>query len=59
MIEGGKITTPVSRVTLAGNFYKLLEDVEAVGSDLEFRTPGVSCFGSPCILIKELSVAGV
>ena len=59
VIEGGKITTPVSRVTLAGNFYKLLEDVEAVGSDLEFRTPGVSCFGSPCILVKELSVAGV
>ena len=58
-VKDGKLEAPVSRITLAGNFYRLLEDVEAVGADLEFRTPGVSCFGSPCLLVRELSVAGV
>ena len=49
---------PVSRITVAGNFYQLLKDIEAVGGDLEFRAPGVSCYGSPCVLVSELSVAG-
>ena len=31
---------------------------ENAGADLEFRTPGVSCFGSPSVLVRELSVAG-
>ena len=57
-IEGGKIAAPVNQITVAGNFYALLKDVEAVGSDLEFRAPGASCFGSPSLLIGELSVAG-
>lgn len=57
-IEGGKITAPVNQITVAGNFYELLKDIEAVGGDLEFRAPGVSCFGSPAVLVKTLSVAG-
>ena len=57
-IEGGRVASPVNQITVAGNFYELLKDVEAVGSDLEFRAPGTSCFGSPCLLISALSVAG-
>ena len=57
-IEGGKLTAPVNQITVAGNFYELLNDIEAVGADLEFRSPGVSCFGSPSLLVKGLSVAG-
>lgn len=57
-IEGGQITRPVNQITVAGNFYDLLSDVEAVGADLEFRAPGASCFGSPCVLVRGLSVAG-
>ena len=45
-------------ITVAGSFYDLMKDIEAVGADLEFRTPGVSCFGSPSVLVRELSVAG-
>ena len=57
-VEGGKIGHPVSQITVAGNYYQLLTDIEAVGADLEFRIPGTSCFGSPSLLVKELSVAG-
>ena len=57
-VKNGKLADPVSQITVAGNFYQLLKDVEAVGNDLEFRAPGVSCYGSPSILIGNLSVAG-
>lgn len=57
-IEGGKLGRAVCQITVAGNFYQLLRDVEAVGSDLEFRIPSTSRFGSPSILVSELSVAG-
>ena len=58
IIEGGSIAAPVNQITVAGNFYDLLKDVQAVGSDLDFRAPGASCFGSPSLLIGALSVAG-
>ncbi|MBR1560908.1 MAG: TldD/PmbA family protein [Clostridia bacterium] len=58
VVEGGKVGRAVSQITVAGNFYQLLKDIEAVGADLEFRVPGVSCFGSPSLLVRELSVAG-
>ena len=57
-IKDGKLEKPVDQITIAGNFYTLLKDIEAVGSDLRFGFPGGSCFGSPCILVKNLSVAG-
>lgn len=57
-IREGKITRPIEQITVAGNFYTLLEDIVEVGSDLKFGLPsGGGCFGSPSILIKELSIA--
>ena len=58
MVRGGKREEAVAQITIAGNFYELLADVEAVGGDLEFQAPGASCFGSPSVLVKRLSVAG-
>ena len=58
MVRGGKVAEAVAQITVAGNFYELLNGIEAVGGDLEFRAPGGSCFGSPSLLVKQLSVAG-
>lgn len=58
MVRGGKRAGAVAQITIAGNFYEMLMDVEAVGGDLEFLAPGASCFGSPSLLVKKLSVAG-
>ena len=58
MVRGGKVAEAVSQITVAGNFYEVLKSVVAVGGDLEFRTPGASCFGSPSLLVERLSVAG-
>lgn len=57
-VRNGKRAEAVAQITVAGNFYELLNDVEAVGGDLEFLFPGASRFGSPSLLVKQLSVAG-
>jgi len=57
-IEGGKPGQPVDQITVAGNFFDLLLQMQAVGGDMEFGQPGGSCFGSPSLLVGKLSVAG-
>ena len=54
-IRGGKRVRAVEQITVAGNFYRLLEDIVCVGSDLLFEG---SPIGSPSVLVKTLSVAG-
>lgn len=54
-VKDGRIQRPVDQITIAGNFFDLLKNVVAIGSDLEFDSSGV---GSPSLLIKELAVAG-
>ena len=54
-IESGVKTHPVEQITVAGNFFTLLTDIQEVGNDLKFP---MSSVGSPSIMIKELSIAG-
>lgn len=58
LVEGGKIIRPVNQITVAGNFFELLQDITGVGSDMHFGLPGGSQLGSPSLLISKLSVAG-
>ena len=44
----------VNQITVAGNFFQMLKDIEAVGSDLEM----MQSIGAPTTLIKSLKVAG-
>lgn len=57
-IKNGKKIKPVEQITIAGNFYKLLEDIIEVGSDLKFGMPSGGSFGSPTVIVKELAVSG-
>ncbi len=54
-IAGGKQGKPVEQITIAGNFYQLLKDIRAVGSDLEFRGGNI---GSPSVDAGTIHVAG-
>ena len=67
MIRDGKIAEPVSDVTLSGNVFQTLKDIEAVGDDLTFSSG--SCgkcgqnglpvgVGGPHIRIKNVLVGG-
>jgi PmbA protein len=60
LVQGGRIVRPVEQITIAGNFFRLLENVEAVGSDLEFGNPGYrGNVGSPSLIISNLAIAGI
>lgn len=54
-IKDGKKEYPVDQITVAGNFFKLLKDIEEVGDDLKFP---LSSVGSPTVIASSLSVAG-
>lgn len=56
-VENGKLGRAVKQITVAGNFFDLLKNIEEVGNDFKESSliPG---FGSPSLVIKELSVAG-
>ena len=53
-IVKGEPAYPVEEVTIAGNLAEMLDHIEMVGSDLEFR----SALASPTLLISGLTVAG-
>jgi PmbA protein len=53
-IENGELAYPVHEITIAGNLREMLMAIEAVGSDLEFR----SAIASPTLLIGEMTVSG-
>lgn len=55
MIENGKKSFPVEQITVAGNFFTLLKDIEEIGNDLKFPMSSIGC---PSVVIKELSIAG-
>lgn len=59
LIENGKKTKFVKAFTVAGNFYELLKNVQALANNCHLpNAMGSTAFGSPSVLVKGLSVAG-
>lgn len=57
-IEDGKKTVPVKNITVSGNFFNLLKEIEKVGTDIKFiRSMGGKC-GSPSVLVRDMTIAG-
>jgi PmbA protein len=54
LIEKGKMSYPVRGITIAGNLYGFLKDIEGVANDLRF----FGAIGSPTVRVKSLSIAG-
>ncbi|WP_047986007.1 TldD/PmbA family protein [Ornithinibacillus californiensis] len=56
-VKDGKIIGPTNLMTIAGNFFELLKDIEMVGNDLEFSPMDYYGYiGSPSLKIKGLAV---
>ena len=53
-IENGEFAYPVSEITVASNLQHMLMEIEAIGSDLEFR----GSVASPTLLIREMTISG-
>jgi PmbA protein len=54
LIEKGKFTRPVRQVILAGNIRDLLNQIQAVGSNLRFYLG----LGAPTLLVEPLTISG-
>jgi PmbA protein len=53
-IEDGKLTFPVSEVTISLNMTELLQRIDAIGDDLDLR----SSTASPTIRVSRMTIAG-
>ena len=53
-IEDGRVAYPVSEITISGNLGRILESVEAVGTDIDFN----SAVTGPTVKVSEMTVAG-
>ncbi len=56
-VEAGQVSHPLENFTVAGNFLELLQEIEAIGNDLEF-SPMNGGTGSPSVRVKVLAVGG-
>ncbi len=57
-VRGGKKAEAVHQITVAGNYFDMLMDIEDICSDLKFIMPGSGHVGSPSILIGKLDISG-
>lgn len=55
LVENGKRVRPLTLITVAGNFLELMKHVQAVGSDLEWKSRNIAC---PSILFEQASIGG-
>jgi PmbA protein len=53
-IENGELTYPVHEVTIAGTLEEMFQNLDTIGSDLEFR----GSVAAPTLLIGEMTVSG-
>lgn len=58
LIENGKLTKPVSQITVAGNFFEMLKDIEYFANDFRFSILSSDYTGSASVKIKALSISG-
>lgn len=69
LIENGRVTEPLKDITLSGNLFETLHNIEGIGNDFKIIESGGGCgkggqsplpvtFGSPHIRIKNVVVGG-
>lgn len=54
LIENGKQGRPINQITVSGNLYELLYQIEEIGDDLQIK----SAVSSPSFKVKSLTIAG-
>jgi len=57
-IENGAVGGAVEQITIAGNFFAVLKQIEAVGIDFRFGMPGGGNIGAPSAIVRGMSVSG-
>ena len=59
MVREGKRAEAVRSFTVAGNFFSLLKEIEALSNKVHFGMPsGFTVYGAPNVLVRNMSIAG-
>ena len=59
LIKDGKKAGPIKSFTIAGNFFGMLMDIDSLSNEVKWGIPGgFTVFGSPDVLVKDMSIAG-
>ena len=59
MIRDGKKAEAVKSFTVAGNFFAMLKEIDSLGDTVKWGVPfGYTVFGSPDVLVRQMSIAG-
>jgi PmbA protein len=58
-VTSGKIGKPVSQITVSGNFFEMLNEIETVADDLMFSIMANDYMGAPSIKIKRMAISGI
>lgn len=53
-IEKGELSYPVSEITISGNLAQLLQSIQMIGNDLQFK----DSITGPTIKVAEMTVSG-
>lgn len=59
IIKDGKKAGPIKSFTMAGNFFNMLMEIDSLSNEVKWGIPGgFTVFGSPDVLVKDMSIAG-
>lgn len=58
-VRNGKLGKPVSQITVSGNFFEMLNEIETISDDLIFSIMANDYMGAPSMKIKRMSISGI
>lgn len=56
LIESGNVREPIEQITVAGNFYDLIQNIKDIGEDLKFLPNAI---GSPSVFVENIDISGI
>ena len=59
LVENGKPVSPVTQITVAGNFYDMIKEIQALGNDYRTMFTPAGAFVTPSVFVKKLVVSGL
>ncbi len=58
VVENGKIGRPINQITIADNFFDILNKIDTLGNDVDYFNLDASHIQSPSLLIPDVAVSG-
>ena len=58
LVEGGRILRAVNQITIAGNFFDMLKQVNAIGNDEYWMIAANGNVRTPSLYVASLAISG-